>query len=466
MPKPLEKFLLIITDLVMIHLTFFIWCRLRHSIGLFSQTSFWEVAQTSLILYVFWYLLFALYGNYHIWYTRSRIDEFITVVKTISIGVFFIFIMTSDVKGDLSHPFRPSRLLILSYWALLIFFVGSGRILLRTLHRKLLVMGIGHRKTVIVGWGKKAWELFDKVKNAPAMGYNINGFITTSDQSRKGKYKNVPVLGKLDQLHEFIQKMNIQEILIALPRRSERMLEQVIAECNGTPVGLKIVPDLYDVIIGQVRTNQIYGFPLIEILPQLMEPWEKTAKRIIDIIFSLIILVCFFPVGLIISALIRIETRGPIFYTQERVGKDGKLFKIIKFRSMVVGAEKMTGPVWASVNDSRVTKVGRILRKLRLDEVPQLINVLDGNMSLIGPRPERPFFVEKLRKVFPLYTRRLRIQPGITGWAQVKGEYDQSLEHVKQKLEYDLFYLENMSLRMDMKIIINTLYVILIGKGQ
>ena len=466
MPKKLEKFLLIITDLILMHLTFFLWCRLRLTMGFFSQTSFWEVAQTSLILYIFWYLLFALYGNYRIWYTRSRIDEFITVVKTVSIGVFFIFIMTSDVKGDLSHPFRPSRLLILSYWALLIFFVGSGRILLRTLHRKLLAMGIGHRKTLIVGWGKKAWELFDKVKSAPAMGYNISGFITTSDRSRKGKYKDVPILGKLVQLHGFIKKMNIQEILIALPRRSERMLEQVIAECNGTPVGLKIVPDLYDVIIGQVRTNQIYGFPLIEILPQLMEPWEKTVKRIIDIVFSLIILVCFFPVGLIIGALIRIETKGPIFYTQERVGKDGKLFKIIKFRSMVTGAEKITGPIWASVNDSRVTKVGRILRKLRLDEVPQFINVLDGNMSLIGPRPERPYFVEKLRKVFPLYTRRLRIQPGITGWAQVKGEYDQSLEHVKQKLEYDLFYLENMSLRMDMKIIVNTFYVMLIGKGQ
>ncbi len=466
MPKKLEKFLLIVTDLVMIHLTFFVWCRLRLIMGFYSQTSFWEVAQTSLVLYIFWYLLFALYGNYHIWYTRSRIDEFITVVKTVSIGVFFIFIMTSDLKGDFSDPLRPSRLLILSYWALLIFFVGSGRILLRTLHRRLLAMGIGHRKTLIIGWGEKAWELFDKVKDAPAMGYNIHGFITISGRPKKGKYKDVPILGGLDQLHQVIQKKNTQEILIALPRRSERMLEQVIAECNGTPVGLKIVPDLYDVIIGQVRTNQIYGFPLIEILPQLMEPWEKTVKRMIDIVFSLIILVCFLPAGLIIAALIQIETRGPIFYTQERVGKDGKIFKIIKFRSMIEGAEKITGPVWASVNDSRITKVGRVLRKLRLDEVPQFINVLDGNMSLIGPRPERPFFVEKLRKVFPLYTRRLRIQPGITGWAQVKGGYDQSLEHVRQKLEYDLFYLENMSLRMDMKIMINTMYVMLIGKGH
>lgn len=434
--------------------------------GFFSQTSFWEVARTSLILYIFWYLLFTLYGNYHIWYTRSRIDEFITIIKTVSIGVFFIFIITSDVKGDLSDPLRPSRMLILSYWVLMIFFVGSGRVLLRTLHRQLLAAGIGHRKTLIVGWGKKAWELFEKIQNAPAMGYSVVGFVTTSNRSQKKKFKEIPLMGKLNGLHQMIQNKNIKEILIALPRKSERLLEQVIVECNGTPVGLKIVPDLYDVIIGQVRTNQIYGFPLIEILPQLMQPWEKTMKRIIDIVFSLVILIGFLPVGLIIAALIWIESRGPVFYTQTRVGKDGKVFKIIKFRSMVVGAEENTGPVWASVNDKRVTKFGRILRNLRLDEVPQLINVLDGDMSLIGPRPERPYFVEKLRKTFPLYTRRLRIQPGITGWAQVKGEYDQSLEDVRQKLEYDLFYLENMSLRMDLKIIVNTLYVMLIGKGH
>jgi lipopolysaccharide/colanic/teichoic acid biosynthesis glycosyltransferase len=139
---------------------------------------------------------------------------------------------------------------------------------------------------------------------------------------------------------------------------------------------------------------------------------------------------------------------------------------MIKFRSMVVGAEKMTGPIWASSNDPRVTRVGRFLRRLRLDEIPQLINVLDGDMSLVGPRPERPFFVEKLKRAFPLYARRLRVRPGITGWAQVKGEYDQSMEHVKQKLAYDLFYLENMSLRMDLKIILNTIYVMLRGRGH
>ena len=178
------------------------------------------------------------------------------------------------------------------------------------------------------------------------------------------------------------------------------------------------------------------------------------------------ILIAFLPIWLLLALIIVIDTKGPVFYTQKRVGRDGKVFTMVKFRSMVVGAEKMTGPVWAQDNDPRITKVGRMMRRLRLDEIPQLVNILMGNMALVGPRPERPFFVEKLRKVFPLYTRRLRIRPGITGWAQVKGEYDQSLDDVKEKLEYDLFYLENMSLRMDLKIILNTLYVMLRGRGQ
>jgi lipopolysaccharide/colanic/teichoic acid biosynthesis glycosyltransferase len=162
----------------------------------------------------------------------------------------------------------------------------------------------------------------------------------------------------------------------------------------------------------------------------------------------------------------RVESPGPVFYRQERVGKDGRLFSVIKFRSMVANAEKLTGPKWADKDDPRITHVGRFIRKWRLDEIPQFINVLRGEMSIVGPRPERPYFVEKLRKEYPLYARRLRVQPGITGWAQVKGDYDTTIENVKQKLQYDLFYLENMSLKMDLKIIMHTVYVMLAGRGQ
>ena len=462
----MEKMLLFVTDLVTINATFFIWCRLRSSSGLFSEVSSGRIFYTYLAVFGFWFLLFVFFGLYRFLYTQSRTDEFIAVVKTVTIGVFFSFLFTFDSEYDLIHPLSLSRFMIILYWGMLILLVGFGRVLLWTVHRKLLEMGVGRRRTLIVGWGEKARELFNRVVEAPALGYEVVGFVTIKDGGSRGSYRGIPVRGELKGLHRIIQREAIQEILIAFPRRSERHLEEVIAQCNGTSVGLKIVPDLYDVIIGQVRTNQIYGFPLIEILPQFMPLWERIVKRMEDIVFSLIILVGLLPIWLIIAAAIRMDSKGQVFYAQKRVGKDGKVFKMIKFRTMVVGAEKMTGPIWAVNNDPRVTRVGRFLRRLRLDEVPQFINILDGDMSLVGPRPERPHFVEKFKKIFPLYTRRLKVRPGITGWAQVKSEYDQSLESVGQKLGYDLFYLENMSLRMDLKILLNTLYVMLRGKGQ
>jgi exopolysaccharide biosynthesis polyprenyl glycosylphosphotransferase len=201
-------------------------------------------------------------------------------------------------------------------------------------------------------------------------------------------------------------------------------------------------------------------------MPEIMQPWERVVKRLIDIVVSLIVLVTGLPLWILIAILIKIDSRGPVIYKQERVGKDGKIFTLYKFRSMYENAEALTGPTWAMKNDPRVTRVGKILRKLHLDEIPQFVNVLKGDMSLIGPRPERPVFVEKLSKEIPLYRRRLKVKPGITGWAQVKYKYDESIEDVKKKLQYDLFYIENMSLRMDLKIIAYTILHILSGKGQ
>jgi exopolysaccharide biosynthesis polyprenyl glycosylphosphotransferase len=370
-----------------------------------------------------------------------------------------------DVESDIQHPISTSRVMILLYWAVMVLMVGSGRVILRSVHRRMLQAGIGRRRALIIGCGNKAKELYERVLLAPALGYDVIGFVKDGDTSCVNKL-GPPVLGAIERLNRLIVRRSIQEVLIAMPRRSEKELEAVIAQCDGTATGIKIVPDLYDVLVGQVRTNQIYGFPLIDVLPDLMPAWERVVKRMIDIAFSAVILIGFLPIWLLTALAIRIDSRGPIFYQQERVGRDGKIFKIIKFRSMIQNAETKTGPVWASDNDPRITKLGRMIRKTRIDEIPQFINVLDGAMSLIGPRPERQFFVEKLKAVYPLYSRRLRVRPGITGWAQVKGEYDQTIEDVKKKIEFDLFYLENMSLRMDLKIILNTVYVVLLGKGK
>jgi len=465
MSKTFEKILLFLLDLITVNAAFLLWSRIRERMGFFSETSFWGGLSISLIIFFFWLMLFIFYGQYRTVFTRSRTDEFLNVVKSVTAGVIVIFLMTFDLQQDVSKPFAISRLMIITYWGLMVVLVGFGRVLLRTIQRRLLIVGIGRRRAVIIGWGEKAKELCDLVHESPALGYEIAGFVVP-DKPQRGQYKGLQIRCRIAQLNRLIKKESIQEVLIALSRRSERRLQEVIQQCDGTPVGIKIVPDLYDVIIGQVRTNQIYGFPLIEIMPQFMAPWEMVIKRFGDIVFSLVVLIGFLPVWIMLAAFILIETSGGVFYVQTRVGKDGKIFKMIKFRSMMKSAEKTTGPVWASSHDPRVTRIGRMMRRLRLDEIPQLINILAGDMSLVGPRPERPYFVEQLKKHFPLYTRRLRVRPGLTGWAQVKGEYDQSLEHVKKKLEYDLFYLENCSLRMDLKIILNTLYVMLRGKGH
>jgi exopolysaccharide biosynthesis polyprenyl glycosylphosphotransferase len=462
----MRKILLAAVDFLCIQGAFFAWSAARTALGFYTETVFSAQAVLSMILYSYWVVLFVFFGLYRFLHVRSRTDEFIDIVKTVSIGVFVIFLLTFDLDQDIARPLTPSRLLVLLYWLLMVGCVASGRLLLRTVHRRLLAAGYGLQRTVIVGWGKKAWDLFDQTAAAPALGYDIIGFVHPDEKTLQASYRNKPLLGPIGRLHDVVRRKNVHEVIIAIPHRSERLLQRIIAECNGLPVGMKIVPDLIDVIVGQVKTNQIYGFPLIEILPHLMPPWEARMKRLLDFTFSLFVLTLGLPFGLVIAAMIRIDSRGPVFFRQERIGRNGKPFHVIKFRSMIQDAERHSGPVWAAKNDPRVTHVGRVLRKLRIDEFPQLFNVLTGEMAIVGPRPERAFFVEKLKKVYPLYSRRLLIRPGITGWAQVKGTYDQTIEDVKTKLDYDLFYMENMSLRMDLKIILNTVYIMLRGKGH
>jgi exopolysaccharide biosynthesis polyprenyl glycosylphosphotransferase len=291
------------------------------------------------------------------------------------------------------------------------------------------------------------------------------GFVGLDRRRAGQRYRKIPVMGGIDDLTGVIEREDVREVLVALDSADHDRLLDIIGKCNGHKVSIKIMPDLYDIISGQARTNQIYGFPLIEITPQLMPPWEEATKRLIDVVVSALVLIVGLPLWLLVAVVIKLDSRGPALYRQERVGKDGAPFNIIKFRSMQKDAERK-GPQWAGHRDPRVTRCGKILRQLHLDEIPQMINILKGDMSLIGPRPERPVFVQKLLQEIPLYHRRLKVRPGLTGWAQVKHKYDETIDDVKKKVQYDLFYIENMSLRMDFKIILNTAYHVLLGRGR
>ena len=465
MAKHTEQLLLFVLDFVCINFSWIVYYWFRMKSGIFpdvSQQDFW---MPMLVICTYWMFLFFFFGMYRTWYMQSRLDELTEMFKTISFGTLLLFFLIFIDDQGIGSP-TQSRLSIAAYWLMMNIFVGAGRLAIHTIQRKLLEAGIGRKNSAIVGWSEKARALYHSLKKFPALGFNVVGFVTLQNDTQENEHDGIPLLGNLQMIDLIITQHRIKEVLIALDSSEHNKLLDVIAACNAADVHLKIIPDLYDIISGQARTNQIYGFPLIEIMPKLMQPWEKFLKRIIDIFVSLCTLVITLPLTLFVAAIIKITSRGSVFYMQERVGKEGKHFRILKFRTMREDAEKLTGPVWAGKNDPRVTPIGNILRKTRIDEIPQLFNVLEGDMSLVGPRPERPYFVEKLSHEIPLYSRRLKVRPGVTGWAQVKHKYDESIEDVKKKLEYDLYYIENMSLRLDLKILLNTISVVLLGKGH
>ena len=461
----LGRFAHVAFDLVSFALAFSVFYSLRVNSGIFRVAVVPDFWLPMIAIGIFWFVVFFFFGLYRPWRAKSRLDEFISVVKAISFGCFllvFVFLI-DDTSIGARVVFRS---VILVYWGLMIVFVGLGRMIFLSMRRRLLAAGIGLRNTLIVGWNEKGKSLYDLVLQHPALGYRVVGFVRLDKRNRAGEYGGIHCLGTSDELPSLIQRYAVRDILFALESADHGKLLDVISRCNGHDISMKILPDMYDIISGQARTNQLYGFPLIEISPEIMQPWEQSMKRLTDIFAALFVLVFSSPLWVLISIAIKLDTPGPVVYSQERVGKDGKIFKMHKFRSMRADAEKETGPVWAPKHDDRVTKVGRFLRNSRLDEIPQFINVLDGDMSLVGPRPERPYFVDKLSKEIPLYHRRLKVRPGITGWAQIKQGYDRTIDDVKSKVRYDLFYIENMSFRMDIKIILYTFYVMLMGKGH
>lgn len=465
MNKKTEKILILLTDFLSINLAWIVFFHFRVNTGIFNLLIMPEFLFPMLVVYFYWLLIFSFVGMYRTWFALSRFDEISTLFKASFVGIFLLYFLI--LFDDYTHGVSSgSRFLIFFYWGFFFLFVSAGRLAIRGFQRKLLINGVGRRNALIVGFNKKANEIHDEIINHPALGIDVVGYITIDAENFQKSYKNINVLGNVADIPQKIDELHIQEIIIVLMKFSEDLLIEIIGKCENKNVGLKIAPDLYNILSGQARTAQLYGFPLIDINPQLMPVWEAKVKRFLDLIFAFIILLFTSPIILLTSLAIKFESKGPVLFKQERCGLKGKYFNIYKFRSMKQDAEKLTGPVWSIKDDPRITRVGKFIRKVRIDELPQMINILKGEMSLVGPRPERPFFVEKLSLEIPYYKRRLKVRPGITGWAQVKHKYDESVEDVKEKLKYDLFYIENMSLRMDFKIMFRTVFVMLFGKGH
>ena len=314
------------------------------------------------------------------------------------------------------------------------------------------------KNTVIIGWNVEAAGLYDRIISTPALGYNIRGFINPNGFEEKSHYKNVPVLGDLKGFKEIIERLDISHCLIVLEPREKQYLSAIIKECNRLSVEYKIVSDTFD---------DHYNLIIRDVIRDVMHPQDFGFRRIIDCVLAFTMLLFLLPIFLMTAVLIKLESKGAVFYSQQRYGWNGKIFAVHKFRSMVQDAEKISGPVWAQRRDPRITKFGRFMRKTRIDELPQLINILKGDMSFIGPRPERPFFADTFRTQIPLYMNRLKVRPGITGLAQVTVGYDETLEDVKDKVNKDLEYIQSAhKWSMNLYVIAKTIKTIFALEGQ
>lgn len=413
----------------------------------------------------YWVGIFIVTGLYKKLYLVSRLDEFFKVLKATILGALVLYFLWDF--GE-SASITADRTIILYYWVFVFAITSTNRFIIRTVQRVYAQHGKGLHRTIIIGTGYNAKVAYDDLVRNKTLGMEVLGYIQVNGKmvDPESGIDESEVIGHLDNITEIIESRQIQDVLVAVEPERRKDLIDVISKVDHPDITLKLLPDFYQLVSGLNKTNQIFGMPLIEISPEPMPLWEKGVKRLMDIIVSLVVLILTLPFTAVIAMIIKFNSKGPVIYKQKRVGRNGKTFTMFKFRTMYENAESKTGPTWAQENDPRVTKVGYWLRKLRLDELPQLLNVLHGTMSLVGPRPERPHFVDQFKVQIPLYTRRLRVRPGITGWAQVKWKYDSSLDDVKEKTKYDLFYVENTSLRMDLKILIITLLTMMKGKGQ
>jgi exopolysaccharide biosynthesis polyprenyl glycosylphosphotransferase len=474
MIRTLEKAFILAADLVSINLSLVFVYWVRYASG-------WiEPAQPGLefnlfspALTVAWIGLFYLSGLNRDWSASSRFTQ-LTIITQVVFGgltVFFVAVSFDQihqawVQRTLDLLVTQTKILTMVYYgASLVVLAMGGRELARLLRTGIYRAGWGREPVLIIGANEEGKRIMDILCQAPELGEQAAGFVDDDGNKKGSAYQGLPVLGTYSDLPRLIREKRIKSVILSHVSSSHNEILKIVGYCSFDPVAVKLLPDLYDVVSGHFKTQKIHGVPFLELLSQHLPGWQWQMKRGIDILSAFIALTVFAPLLGLVALLVRLSSAGPIFFSQERVGQYGKEFRMYKFRSMVMDAERLTGPMWAEKDDPRIFPWGRFMRRSRLDELPQFYNILKGDMSLVGPRPERRYFVEQLQKEIPVYARRLKMKPGITGWAQVKHKYDTSIEDTRTKVMLDLYYFENMSILLDIKIMLLTIWVVLTGKG-
>ncbi len=460
----LIPFLTVVSDIVAIEAAFLVsyWLRFFSPLtGLFPVTlGFPELVayvEGSLVVIPAWLFLFKSRGMYQARRNVYFSDEFFAIVRVVFIGMLLVM-----AGAFFYREFSYSRMVFGLLGISGVVFISTGRFVVLKVEQWWYRKGNDIKHVVIVGTNETARRVFEAIADHPSLGYVVLGYFSAIGRQGAMMKTKARYHGIASAVPSFVRSHQVEVVLVALTYKEHPQLYELVRDCEGLNAEIMMVPDMVELMTSRVRIKDIEGIPFIRIKDVPLSTWNQIIKRSFDVAFSTLVLLLVSPLFVIIPLLIKLDSHGPVFFSQERVGVDEKSFKVLKFRTMRVHAERGTGPVRALKNDPRATTLGRFLRRFSLDELPQLINVLMGDMSIVGPRPERPHFVEQFKKAVPKYLDRHRVKTGMTGWAQVNGLRGDA--PIQERTKYDIYYIENWSLVFDLKIILKTIRAVLFGK--
>ena len=478
----IQIFSQIICDFIAISVSFFIqyWFRFNSGfIPIFITPDFSTTLITYFLFLVYWYIILFFSGMYKNWYEISPFEEISSILKSVFFGtILLIFLIYFDSENS---PRMLFLLYVIVFSTTLIIF----RMLNRQFQKSMRIRGKIKIPSILIGDQSNASKMFQEIVSQRNWGFDLKSILLFDDNLQNSNTHNIDnfinfqqnnnsnddsvaidVLCDCNDYDQLLDRRKIEAVILTKSCASPDLLLDIATKATEKNIRVKINPELYEIFSGQSRTQNLWGIPLMEISTKIFKPWQEIIKRGFDIVFSLLVLIIGLPLWILVGLLVKLTSPGPVFFIQDRAGKDGKTFKIYKFRSMYSNRENR-GSGWTENNDPRVTKFGRFIRKTHLDEIPQFLNTLKGDMSVVGPRPELADLAESFSKQLPHYRRRFKVRPGITGWWQIKYTvYELSLDEINNRIRDDFYYIENFSLKLDFEIILRTIWLIFKGHGQ